>query len=237
MNETLMRATMRQRVTSPVRVTLLASVFLFPLLVIGASPATGFTMLGSGYALTLVIAAGVIGQDVSSGVLQLLFARPVKRSEYVISRWLAVSLMSAMLATLQLAIAVLLMWSRHAPPQTREVFEQLGNSICVAFGAGAVLTFFSSLLPGFGDLAILLVMAFTGSGLDGIGQGFHLPVLSRIGDEVGHFVFPSLPLSSLLRGGGTPWYEIVAYFSTVTLCLAAAILIVNRKELSYASSS
>ena len=29
---------------------------------------------------------GAIGQDVSSGVLQLLFARPIRRSEYVLSR-------------------------------------------------------------------------------------------------------------------------------------------------------
>ena len=43
-----------------------------------------------------MIAAGTIGQDVSSGVLQLLFARPVRRSEYVLSRWIGiVALVSA----------------------------------------------------------------------------------------------------------------------------------------------
>ena len=32
-----------------------------------------------------------------------------------------------------------------------------------------------------------------------------------------------------------PWAPIVSYASTVTLCLAIAIVAVNRKELSYAS--
>ena len=38
-------------------------------------------------------------------------------------------------------------------------------------------------------------------------------------------------------GPATSWYEIFAYLSTVTLSLALAIVILNRKELSYASVS
>src|SRR4029079_16239697 len=37
----------------------------------------------------LLFGAGIIGLEASTGVLQLVFARPVTRAEYVLSRWLA----------------------------------------------------------------------------------------------------------------------------------------------------
>jgi len=42
-------------------------------------------------------------------------------------------------------------------------------------------------------------------------------------------------ISPILNGGDVPWFAIVSYLSTVTLCLAVAVVVMNRKELSYAS--
>jgi ABC-2 type transport system permease protein len=237
MNQTLMIALMRQRLASPVRLALLSFAFGMPLLFALATPGVGFTVLGDGYVLTLVIAAGVIGQDVSSGVLQLVLARPVTRGEYVVSRWLAIGLMSALLVIVQVVLCALALSMRHAAPEPGDALGLIGDNILCGFGAAAVITLFSSLLAGLGDLALLLIAGFIASGLQGIGQFTHSAVAARAGLEVQNFVVPHLPVSQLFRSGDVPWFAIVSYFSTVTLCLALAIVAVNRKELSYAASA
>ncbi|TMQ71594.1 MAG: hypothetical protein E6K81_09690, partial [Candidatus Eisenbacteria bacterium] len=92
MNLTLLLATWRQRLMSPIRVVLLGGLLVVPLLGVAFVHGAGLSILGDSVGLTLVFAVGMIGQDVSSGVLQLLFARPVRRPEYVWSRWLATGL-------------------------------------------------------------------------------------------------------------------------------------------------
>jgi ABC-type transport system involved in multi-copper enzyme maturation permease subunit len=237
MNQTLILATVRQRLASPVRMVLLATMFIMPVLFVFFAPAAGLGPLSNGYGLTLVLAAGIIGQDVSSGVLQLLLARPVKRSEYVVSRWLSVSLMGALLATAQVLMAWLLLAGRHASPGPMAAFSRMGANALCAIGAAAVITFFSALLAGFGDLALLAVMAFVAGGLSGAGGFAHQAWISRAGTELGGFLLPEIPIGPVEGPGDIPWLAIVSYLSTVTLCLALAIVVMNRKELSYASSS
>jgi len=237
MNEALILATMRQRATSPVRMVLLASMFFMPLLFVCFAPGVGLEPLSNGYGLTLILAAGIIGQDVSSGVLQLVLARPVTRREYVVSRWLSVSLMGGLLASAQVLIAWLLLLARHAAPGPAEAFSRMGANALSAFGGAAVITLFSTLLAGFGDLAILLLASFVMVGLYGIGELVHRDWVTRFAAELGGFLVPEIPLDPIQRAGDIPWVAIVSYLSTVTLCLALAIVVMNRKEFSYASSS
>jgi len=169
---------------------LLASMFFMPLLFVCFAPGVGLEPLSNGYGLTLILAAGIIGQDVSSGVLQLVLARPVTRREYVVSRWLSVSLMGGLLASAQVLIA----W-------------------------------------------LLLLASFVMVGLYGIGELVHRDWVTRFAAELGGFLVPEIPLDPIQRAGDIPWVAIVSYLSTVTLCLALAIVVMNRKEFSYASSS
>jgi ABC-type transport system involved in multi-copper enzyme maturation permease subunit len=236
MNETLILATLRQRAASPVRLALLAFLFGMPLLVALGAPAIGLSVLGDGYAIVLVLAAGLIGQDLSSGVLQLLFARPVTRSSYVLSRWIAVSLASAALCTVQALLCALLLSLRDSPPEFRLVLLVIGDNVLLSLGLAAVVTLFSSLLGGFGDMAILLVATITGKVLEAIAQFANSPIMGRIGTEIGNFVTPKIALAQVFGSADVPWFMLASYASTVTLCLALAIVVMNRKELSYASS-
>jgi ABC-type transport system involved in multi-copper enzyme maturation permease subunit len=59
----------------------------------------------------VVFAAGSIGQDVSSGTLQLLLARPVTRPQYVVNRWLGAGLLATAWHTTMLAFGVLVLLS------------------------------------------------------------------------------------------------------------------------------
>jgi ABC-type transport system involved in multi-copper enzyme maturation permease subunit len=236
MNAPLILATLRQRFSSPVRMGLLALLGLTPLGAVALMPQNGLASLGDSYGLTLVLAAGLIGQDLSSGVLQLLFARPVRRSEYLIQRWLAVSLAVTALVLLQALLATGILEARQHPIGAREFATFVGNGAIIAFGTTAVLALFSSLLPGFGDLALLLVFQLTGGVLQMLGQVASRPVITRVGSEMTGFITPRFDLTPFLGGAEPSWFAIAAYCSTLTLSLALAIVVLNRRELSYASA-
>jgi hypothetical protein len=59
--------------------------------------------------------------------------------------------------------------------------------------------------------------------------------LDRMGAEISGALTPTIDLARLVTATPMPWFPIVSYASTVVLCLALAIVVVNRKELSYAS--
>lgn len=235
MNVTLVTTLWRQRLTSAVRMAVLAMMGGFPLLALAFMPGAGLSVLGNAQGLMLTLGAGMIGQDVSSGVLQLLCARPVRRSDYVVSRWLAVALAGVAISVLQLAVGSALLAARGAAPSAQQIVLFGGGRILECFGIAAVLALCSSLIGGIGDLAIYL-LAGLGSGiLQMVGQVKQWSWLERLASEILASLTPGIDLQRLITASPMPWAPIVAYASTVSLCLALAIVAVNRKELSYAS--
>ena len=235
MNRTLIAALLQQRVRSLPRVALVLSFFSLPLLVLLFARGAGLAVLQTGQAFAVLMGAGLIGQDMSSGTLQLLFARPVSRGEYVVSRWLGAALAASCLAVAQLAIGVALLSLHGEAPAAREIAIFAGGQVLAAFGTTSVLLLFSTLLPGIGDFLAIIVAGITGQALQLGAALFKTPWLARAGEEIGRFVAPALDLRALFGGGPIPWFDVVSYFSTVTLCLALAIVILNRRELSYAT--
>jgi len=235
MNQTLIVALLQQRARSLPRVALVFSFFALPLLVLLFARGAGLAVLHTGQAFAAFLGTGLIGQDMSSGTLQLLFARPVSRGEYVLSRWLGAALAASCLVVVQLAIGVGFMALHNEAPAARELALFAGGQVLSVFGTISVLLLFSTLLPGIGDIIAIIVTLFTGQALQLGAALFKAPWLARAGVEVGRFVAPALDLAALFGGGPISWFEVVSYFSTVTLCVALAIVILNRRELSYAT--
>lgn len=235
MNGALMVALWRQRLTSPIRLVLLGTMTGFPLLAIAFMRGAGLSILGDSQGPVLVLGAGMIGQDISSGVLQLLFARPVRRPDYVMSRWLGVAIAASAVALLQLGAAVALMAARDAVPAAQEVLLYGAGRVLESFGLAAVLALLSSLIPGFGDLALYLLLTMTAGGVQLAGRMKGWAWADRLGSELLSSLQPTIDVARLLHASPLPWFPIVSYASTVTLCLVLAIVAVNRKELSYAS--
>ncbi len=235
MNWTLIASLLRQRVRSPARVALVLAFFLFPLLVLAFARGAGLAPLRTGSAFAFFLAAGLIGQDVSSGTLQLLFARPVTRAEYALSRWFGAALAASCLVMIQMAIGVALLALHGQSPAPRELAIFAGEQVLVAFGTTSVLLLFSTLLPGVGDFLAIIAAGVLGQALQLGAALFRAPWLARVGEEIGRFISPALDLGRLFGGGPVSWFEVVSYFSTVSLCLALAIVILNRRELSYAT--
>lgn len=226
----------RQRLRSPGRLALLAFALGSPLLGALVMPAAGLGALGSIGIAIVVISSGLIGQDVASGTLQLVLARPLTRAAYVTSKWLAATALAFALFTAQVLIGSALLASRGHAPALRDMGIHLGQGLFEAAGVAAVFTLLSSLLAGFGDVFLMAVVftTFTIAGQVAMAQRWH--VFERVAIEAQRFLWPQLPLAGLLAGEPS-WFQITSYLSTVTLALALAIVVLNRKELSYASAS
>lgn len=235
MNLALVLALWRQRLTSPIRMVLLGAMTGFPLLGVAFVQGARLSILGDSQGPVLVLGAGMIGQDISSGVLQLLFARPVRRPDYVVSRWLAVAIAATAVAVLQLVIALPLMAARGITPSAQEILIYASGRVFESFGLAAVLALLSSLIPAVGDLALYLLFTMSAGVFQMAGRMKGWAWADRLGAEVLASLLPTIDMSRLILASPMPWYPIVSYVSTVVLCLALAIVAVNRKELSYAS--
>jgi ABC-type transport system involved in multi-copper enzyme maturation permease subunit len=234
-NLTLITTLWRQRLSSPVRLAIAAMLTGLPLLGVAFMPGAGLALLGNAQGLILTLGAGMIGQDVSSGVLQLLCARPVRRPEYVVSRWLGVAFAGSAISLLQLGVAWALMTARGTAPTPQDALMFGAGRIVESFGIAAVLALCSSLIGGFADLGIYLMANLAAGVIQTAGQMKSWHWVERAGAELSGSLTPSIDLARLVSASPMPWSPILAYASTVALCMALAILVVNRKELSYAS--
>ena len=234
MNTTIFVTTLRQRFSSRTRLLLVAVVFLFPIAFAAMARELGTTLARGGSVFAFLLGAGILGQESGSGVFQLLFARPIRRWEYVVSRWLAVIAGASALMLLQLAIVCLVVGSRGLP-STREIVVQAAEQVLAIVGTTSVILLFSSFLSGVGDVLGLLLTTFAAQILGLVGQLKQSEVILRAKDELLRFLGPEMPIGPMTSGGHFPWFDVVSYLSTVTLCLAVAVWVLNRREISYAS--
>jgi ABC-type transport system involved in multi-copper enzyme maturation permease subunit len=234
-NPTLFLTALRQRFTSPIRLILVAAMFTFPFLLLAIAPAIGLHAIQTGTPYAFLLGAGLIGQETSSGVMQLLFARPVRRWEYVTSRWLAIAAAITALVIVQIAIASLILMARGNAPDLRDALTSVVEQVLPALGTLSALVLFSSFLSGIGDVAAVVLAFVTSQVLQAVGQFTRHPSVVRVGQEVTRFLAPQLPIGQIHDLGSVPWFELVSYLSTVSLCLAVAVVLINRREISYAS--
>ncbi len=229
-------ATLRQRFTSPMRLVILVAAVWISLIPVLVSPGSGFAMIGDCYFLALALAAGMIGEDVSSGTLQLLLARPVTRRQYVFSKWVAVAGGTSLVVVAQLLLAALVIALRGASVSWGGAALLLANDVLLAFGISAVMSLLSALVPGLGDLGLLFLAFLSTQVLGGLGSLKSWGALERATQELQRVLKPELNVWPLLHGDPASPAAVASYLSTVTLCLALAVMVMNRKELSYVSA-
>lgn len=234
MNTTLVLAFLRQRFTSPMRLGLLVLLTLFPLggvAIIGQLSVLG----GIAAPIALIFAAGAVGQDVSSGTLQLLLVRPVTRPAYLVNRWLAASLGAFGLTALMFALGTLVLLLRGTPPAPLEVVRMLLEAATSIAGHAAVLVMLSTLAGGLGDLGIYVGTFFVIQMLSGLALLKQWGWLQRVSAELQGVLGPQLSWAWLAHQSPPSWFAIASWASTVALALAVAIARLNRRELSYAA--
>lgn len=234
MNRTLIAAFLRQRLTSPMRLGLIVLTTLFPL---GGVAIMGSLSVLSGISstLALIFAAGAIGQDVSSGTLQLLLVRPVTRPSYLFNRWLAAVAGALGLAFAMFALGTLVLFLRGMPPAGAEVARMVLESTAAAAGSAAVMIMLSALVGGLGDVGLFFAALVLVQMLNGVAMFKHLAWLERACAEVQGVLGPQLSFAWAFQHTPVPWFALASWASTVTLALAVGLARLNRRELSYAA--
>jgi hypothetical protein len=205
----------RQRLASPIRVVILSLMVLLPPVLGSLIQGLGLSALGDAIPLAMVLAAGMIGQDVSSGVLQLIFARPVRRSEYVLSRWLSVAIGASVVSVLQIGLFWVLSTAHGSAPAVDQIAQFAAGRELQIFGVAATMALLCSLIGGLGDLAIYALFSILG----GIGHGGrvrHSTVLTWIGQEIGSLL-THIEVAQIVAGSPS-WFALATYASNLTLC-------------------
>lgn len=235
MNATLVRSFLRQRLTSPMRLVMLGFMFLSSLGVVAVTKS--LAALGGGPAwFALILAAGAIGQEVTSGVLTLTFARPLTRASYVLSRWAAAGGFAAALGLAQVAAGLMAIAARGGPlPPGREVAALSLEGALVALAAAAVMVMLSSLVNGLGDVGVWVIASILSSFTGMVAQAKNWAWLARAAEEAGRVLRPELHLGWVFGAGDPQVFALVSVLSTLAASLAVAVWVVNRKELSYAA--
>jgi len=151
------------------------------------------------------------------------------------SRWFAAGVCAAGLVVIEVALGAGMMALRGQPAPIGSVAIFALEQVLAAFGIVSVLALFSSVLPGIGDIMAWIILNIAG-GLLQMGSAFmQSPWLLRASSEWSGFLNPALHFQEAVGGGVVSWFHLISYFSTVTLCLALAIVTLNRREFSYAT--
>lgn len=235
MNSALVVAFLRQRLTSPLRVVLLGFSFFVTLIFVAATKGIA-PLEGAAVWFALTLAAGAIGQEVSSGVLSLTFARPITRATYVLSRWGAAGGFAAALGLVQVAASLMVIAARGGPlPHGADIAALAIECVLEALTTAAVVVMLSSLVNGLGDVGLWFLTAMIASFTGMLTDSTKHVVLARLAHELLRTVMPSLRVGWLFGAGDSQVYALLATLSTLTASLAVAVWVVNRKELSYAA--
>jgi ABC-type transport system involved in multi-copper enzyme maturation permease subunit len=144
------------------------------------------------------LGAPSIAGDLESGVALALLARPLRRSELIVGKWLGLAAVVAgyAMAAGLLQILTVRLVSGHAPP------DPIGAALYLAGQASVLLALtilVSTRLPAIAGGAVAVVvfgLAWMAGVMAGVGAAFEVPVLVRAA-EVSRII---LPTDALWRG-------------------------------------
>ncbi|HEX9148996.1 MAG TPA: ABC-2 transporter permease [Thermoanaerobaculia bacterium] len=183
-----------------------------------------------------ILAAGSVSRDVSSGALQMILSRPIRRTQYLFGRYVGIltsyAIFLAATSVLALVVQFLL------PRATRAALPEFPPSaLAAAAGAAflsgalqaAILLFFSTFLPGIADLLGLLLLYLVLN----LPQLSQAPWLRTAAEAARENMLPAVSWESVLRGDGGLGAATGRWVFALTVYLALAAVVFSRRELPY----
>jgi ABC-type transport system involved in multi-copper enzyme maturation permease subunit len=187
----------------------------------------------------LILAAACVSRDAGSGALQMILCRPIRRSAYLVGRYLGI--LAAYGVFLVASIGLALLFSRAlplmgAPPQSLmpgALARGAAAGLLTAAGMAAPIVLLSTFLPGYGDVLGYVLLTPLSSVPSIAAQILKAPALERAGALLRENLLPSPDWSAVLAGRnplGEPtgrWlFALVAY-------ILLAIVLFSRREFAY----
>jgi hypothetical protein len=184
-----------------------------------------------------ILAAGSVSRDVSSGALQMILSRPIRRTQYLFGRYVGILTSYAifLVATSVLALVVV---QFLLPRATRAALPEFpASALAAAAGAAflsgalqaAILLFFSTFLPGIADLLGLLLLYLVLN----LPQLSQAPWLQSAAEAARENMLPAVSWESVLRGDGGLGAATGRWVFALAVYLALAAVVFSRRELPY----
>jgi ABC-type Na+ efflux pump permease subunit len=184
----------------------------------------------SGYLILLVLGAASVSKDASTGALQMILARPIRRTDYLFGRYLGIlcGFAAFMAACAALGVSVKMAWKPDGPALAPlAVLANMGYGTLWAAQIAAVLVFFSTFLPGYGD-AIALVALEVLLSLQTNAAWIQKPV-----EAIRRELLPVVPWERVFDGDPAALSVAGRAVLASALYLAAAAVIFARREFAY----
>jgi hypothetical protein len=194
-----------------------------------------------GFFALLVLAAASVSKDISSGALQMILARPIRRADYLFGRYCGILLGYAAYLAATVVIALLfspllgrLLGGENAgKPTAADLGRAAAGALLSAALFAAVLLFFSTFLRGYGDVLAYFLLSLMLSAPDALARPLEMPWLSKAGTLVRENVLPRVSWDEVLRGEDALSPRIGEFVLAVAAYLIFAALIFSRREFSY----
>jgi ABC-type transport system involved in multi-copper enzyme maturation permease subunit len=224
------RRFIRQKFGSPGLVVALAVLALIE--TFGLSQRGGANGLAIASFAIFILGAGSVSRDVSSGALQMILSRPIRRTQYLFGRYVGILAAFALFLVFTSLLAFVVV-NLAAPGAAAEVSASrlaglTGEALLSGAFPAAILLFFSTFLPGIADLLGLLILYMV----------LHLPgsagsVLWKVAEVARENMLPDVSWKEALRGQGVALAATGRWVFALTVYLALAAVVFSRRELPY----
>ncbi len=249
----LIKITILQWMRSPARMAL----FMYPTIMIVLTTVAGIIatrevpvdlgLFPTVYAVApffvIVLSTGIVSREREDGVLASVLVRPIRRSTYIFSKWLALAIAGFVGCVLFIMLATLItsLTGLHQP-NLAEIGRALVESFLITLGLSATMVAFSTLSPTYGDLVLYalswmgavtmlsVISALTEMQREGFLTQIDADYLLMVAQAYQSFLLPNVQLT-------TPphlWlFTALTYLSNLFTALLASVFFLNRKEIGY----
>jgi ABC-type transport system involved in multi-copper enzyme maturation permease subunit len=186
-----------------------------------------------------ILGAACVSKDSSSGALQMILCRPIRRSDYLLGRFAGI--LAAYAVFLLAALGLALLFSRAlpllgAPPQPLalpSLARSAAGSMLTAIGIAAPILLLSTFLPGYGDVLgyILLTPLLSLPSL--AAQILKAPALEKAGALLRQNLLPSPDWNAVLAGRNPLGEPTGRWLLAVVAEILLAVVLFSRREFAY----
>ena len=236
----MIRRYLRQKFGS---IGIVIALAVFALLEAAQVAATGRTdaLESGGLFAILALAAASVSKDASSGALQMILARPIRRVDYLFGRYCGILLAYAayLFATAALALLLSPLVGKLLGAETAgrlspgDLVRGAAGSLLSSALFAAVLLFFSTFLRGYGDVLAYFLLSLLLAAPGALSSPLKMPWLSRLGNIARDNILPRVSWSQVLRGKDILAPATGAFVFAVTAYLTFAAWVFSRREFTY----
>ena len=194
-----------------------------------------------------VLGSGIIGRDMSSGVAHLLFTRPITKRDYILTKWASLTIASWFFQILVLGVwAFGKLWfdKPFEPLHPLHNWQQdFGVALWMAATLSTVVVLLSTLMAGWGDLAMLLYIHVALFVLNTSSLKKHINNFDDFINWILRIVWPGVAIGfryaryyyfdASVMTPSLPVLDIVIDSGIAVLFLYLAIVLISRKDISY----